>query len=374
MTPTRTAPRQHADAAQIPADPLRAFIDTCLRRKQTPLQIIDAVKDTFGIEIDYGQVIPCWKGEITIPTQTEPRPDKESVQFAADEPEEPLFTRMTDAETLDPVSEAAAQPLFSLAPESSIARDASPLSGDAGADDAPATQTGRRQDADSRQGGAKADDAPATQTGRRQDADSRQGGPDADGAPATQTGRRQDPDSRQGGTDTDEAPATQTGRRQDADSRPGDADADEAPATQTGRRQDEKTRSILTDEMKAFVVRGLARYETPTRVAASVQAQFGIAIDRRQVYAYDPAGSRRPAQRWIDLHAATRAKFLDAVAEIGIAQKVVRLRMLDRFANRMDEANYPERAAAFLAQAAKECGGFYERYARPKGAAAPASA
>jgi hypothetical protein len=127
--------------------------------------------------------------------------------------------------------------------------------------------------------------------------------------------------------------------------------------------------SVLTDEIKAFIVRGLARYETPTRVAASVNAQFGIAIDRRQVYAYDPAGSRPPAQRWIDLHAATRAKFLAAAAEIGIAHKVVRLRMLDRYANRCDESNSMERAAAFLAQAAKECGGFYERYARPKAAA-----
>ena len=131
--------------------------------------------------------------------------------------------------------------------------------------------------------------------------------------------------------------------------------------------------SVLTDEIKEFIVRGLARYETPTRVAASVQAQFGIAIDRRQVFAYDPAGSRPPAQRWIDLHAATRAKYLRATAEIGVAQKVVRLRMLDRFANRADEANQMERAAGFLVQAAKECGGFYERYARPKVAAAPVS-
>jgi hypothetical protein len=123
--------------------------------------------------------------------------------------------------------------------------------------------------------------------------------------------------------------------------------------------------------VKAFIVRGLARYETPTRVAASVKANFGIEIDRRQVFAYDPAGSRPPAQRWIELHAATRAKFMHATAEIGIAQKIVRLRMLDRYANRADENNQMERAAAFLVQAAKECGGFYERYQRPKAAKSP---
>ena len=62
------------------------------------------------------------------------------------------------------------------------------------------------------------------------------------------------------------------------------------------------------------------------------------------------------------------------MAEIGVAQKVVRLRMLDRFANRADENDQWERAAAFLVQAAKECGGFYERFARPKSPAAPVSA
>jgi hypothetical protein len=145
---------------------------------------------------------------------------------------------------------------------------------------------------------------------------------------------------------------------------------DPAAATQTGSGPDRKTPTLLTDEIKAFIVRGLARYETPTRIATSVKANFGIEIDRRQVFAYDPAGSRPPAQRWIDLHAATRAKFLQAKAEIGITQKLVRLRMLDRFANRADENNHIARAAALLDQAAKECGGFYERYQRPKGAAA----
>jgi len=405
---TKTARRRHADTPQFSHDRLKVFIETRLRRREEPACIANAVRAYFGIEIDADQVVPYWKGEITLPTQTEHRPDKESVQFLADEPKKPLFTRMTDAETSGPIS------AFFIAPESSIATDPAPAPRSAGAGDASATQTGRRQDAESRRGGAEAGDAPATQTGRRQDAESRQGGAEAGDAPATQTGRRQDAESRQGGAEADDAPATQTGRRQDAESLqiPADpvdepkvtrearekaidalaalararlgiapdpvesadgANADDA-ATQTGRRQAQKTQSVLTDEIKAFIVRGLARYETPTRVAASVQVQFGIAIDRRQIYAYDPAGSRPPAQRWIDLHAATRAKFLDAAAEIGVAQKVVRLRMLDRFANRADENNKIERAAGFLAQAAKECGGFYERYARPNRGAAPVSA
>ena len=114
----------------------------------------------------------------------------------------------------------------------------------------------------------------------------------------------------------------------------------------------------LTDEIKTFIVKGLACYDTPSQVAEAVKAMFGLEVSRQQVYVYDPGCSQPPAQRWRDLHAATRAKVLDAIAEIGIAQKVVRLRMLDRFANRADENNQMERAAAFLVQAAKECGGF----------------
>jgi hypothetical protein len=320
MTPTQTAHRQYEESAQFPTDPLKAFIQARLARNEMPREIAYAVKDHLGIEIDRAHVIPYWKGEITLPTQTGHRQeDKESVQFPADAENESLFTRMPDGEA----PETAKAP-FSIEP------DAAPICDGAPDADAPATQTGRRQDEEeSLQIPADEVDAPAVTREARAAALAALGA-----HVKAKLGIEPDP----------------------------------APATQTGRRQD-KTKSVLTDEIKAFIVRGLARYETPTRVAASVQAQFGIAIDRRQVYAYDPAGARPPAQRWIDLHAATRAKFTRALSEIGIAQQVVRLRMLDRFANHAEEGNYTERAAKFLEQAAKECGGFYERFQRPKAAA-----
>ena len=70
MSPTPTAPRQHADAAQISPDPLKAFITSRLARNETPAAIAGAVKIYLGIEIDRDQVIPYWKGEIALPTQT----------------------------------------------------------------------------------------------------------------------------------------------------------------------------------------------------------------------------------------------------------------------------------------------------------------
>jgi hypothetical protein len=116
----------------------------------------------------------------------------------------------------------------------------------------------------------------------------------------------------------------------------------------------------LSDEIKEFIVKGLAKFDSPSRVAEGVKVMFGVEVSRQLVHTYNPAGSQPPAQRWIDLHAATRAAFLADVAKIGISHKAVRLRMLERYAQRAEAQNYTMRAAMFLEQAAKECGGIYE--------------
>jgi len=118
--------------------------------------------------------------------------------------------------------------------------------------------------------------------------------------------------------------------------------------------------AILTDEIKEFIVKGLARFDTPSYVAEAVRVNFGIEVSRQQVHEYDPACARPPAQRWKDLHAVTREKFLHEVAEIGVSHRAVRLRMLDRLAHRC-ERNSVALAIACLERAAKECGGIYEK-------------
>ncbi|WP_395023201.1 DUF2280 domain-containing protein [Dongia sp.] len=126
--------------------------------------------------------------------------------------------------------------------------------------------------------------------------------------------------------------------------------------------------AILTDEIKEFIVRGLARYDTPTQVAAAVKVHFGVEITRQQVHEYNPAGHHPPASRWCELHAVTRAKFLDDISSIGIAQKAYRLKMLDRFARRSLENGSTFHAAEFMVLAAKECGGFYDKRRAPAAA------
>jgi hypothetical protein len=117
--------------------------------------------------------------------------------------------------------------------------------------------------------------------------------------------------------------------------------------------------SILTDEIKEFIVKALACYDTPSQVAEAVYADFGVKITRQQVYRYDPECTQPPAERWQELHAATRQALLRELADIGITHKMVRLRMLDRLAHRC-ERNSVALAIACLREAAKECGGIYE--------------
>jgi len=123
----------------------------------------------------------------------------------------------------------------------------------------------------------------------------------------------------------------------------------------------ETSMPTLTDEIKEFIVRGLARFDTPSEVAQAVKSHFDVALTRRHVYAYDPKCTQPPAPRWQELHAATRAAFLAELAQIGVSHKAVRLRLLDRMTHRALANHYSNNAAAYLEQAAKECGGLYER-------------
>jgi hypothetical protein len=135
--------------------------------------------------------------------------------------------------------------------------------------------------------------------------------------------------------------------------------------TQNEPSVEENPTTILTDEMKEFIVRGLARYETPSQVAEAVEETFGIVVSRQRVYRYDPACSQPPAQRWRDLHAMTRAKFLSEIAEIGVAHRAVRLRKLDHYVNEAEDNNRELLVIKLLEQAAKECGGAYENRKNP---------
>jgi hypothetical protein len=118
--------------------------------------------------------------------------------------------------------------------------------------------------------------------------------------------------------------------------------------------QNEESMQTLSDEIKTFIVKSLAHFDTPSEVVEAVKANFDVEISRQHVYTYDPRCTQPPAPRWRELHAATRAAFLRDADEIGISHRTVRLRMLDRMAHRAEARHYMSLAAHLLEQGAKE--------------------
>src|SRR5215468_9074104 len=66
---------------------------------------------------------------------------------------------------------------------------------------------------------------------------------------------------------------------------PDDRSTDPTP---TGHLQNEEAMSTLTNEIKEFIVIGLARYDSPQQVAMAVKETFDVVVSRQQVHAYDP--------------------------------------------------------------------------------------
>lgn len=114
----------------------------------------------------------------------------------------------------------------------------------------------------------------------------------------------------------------------------------------------------LTDAARTFVVQQLAMYDPPDMVAKAVKDEFGVSVTRQAVQAYDPTkyAGRQLSQKWRDLFAATRKAHLESTAEVGISHKTVRLRALQRMANKAEAMGNLQLAAQLHEQAAKEMG------------------
>ena len=119
--------------------------------------------------------------------------------------------------------------------------------------------------------------------------------------------------------------------------------------------------AALKPEVKAFIVQALACFDTPSQVVESVQKEFSLKITRQQVESHDPtkASGKALAPKWIDLFNSVRARFQTEVADIPIANKAYRLRMLDRMATRTETMKNFALTAQLIEQAAKECGDAY---------------
>lgn len=120
-------------------------------------------------------------------------------------------------------------------------------------------------------------------------------------------------------------------------------------------------RGKLTDEVRTFIVQSLACFDAPSVVVAAVKREFGETVKPQAVEAYDPTkrAGRALSQRWRALFDATRKEFLEDTSKIAISHRSVRLRALQRMADKAEERGNAPLAAQLLEQAAKECGNAY---------------
>lgn len=122
----------------------------------------------------------------------------------------------------------------------------------------------------------------------------------------------------------------------------------------------------LTDEQKAFVVQALACFDTPKTVTEALRKEFNVSLAPQSIEGYDPTkrAGRGLSQKWRAVFEATRKAFLENTAEIAISHRSVRLRTLQRMADRAEEQKNLPLAAQLIEQAAKEMGGAYTNLRR----------
>ena len=120
-------------------------------------------------------------------------------------------------------------------------------------------------------------------------------------------------------------------------------------------------KGTLKDEVKTFIVQSLACFDTPSVVVDAVRKEFGATITRQSVEGYDPkkkAGSNL-AEKWRLLFVETRKTFLEDTASIAISHRAVRLRALQRMADKAENSGNMVLASSLLKQAAEEVGNAY---------------
>lgn len=117
----------------------------------------------------------------------------------------------------------------------------------------------------------------------------------------------------------------------------------------------------LTDEIRTFVVQSLACFDAPSVVVAAIKKEFGEVVKPQAVEAYDPTkrAGRKLSLRWRALFEETRKAFLEDTSKIAISHRAVRLRALQRMAEKAESMGNMALAAQLHEQAAKECGDAY---------------
>jgi hypothetical protein len=115
----------------------------------------------------------------------------------------------------------------------------------------------------------------------------------------------------------------------------------------------------LKREIKLFIVRSLAVFNTPTETANAVQEEFGIKVTPQKCEAYDPTKrtGKDLSKEFVDEFNETRKQFKENLENIPIANKVYRLQKMQNIINANSKNSMLVLTA--LEQAAKEVGGAF---------------
>lgn len=117
----------------------------------------------------------------------------------------------------------------------------------------------------------------------------------------------------------------------------------------------------LSDEVKTFIVQSLACFDSPSVVAKVVKAEFDVEVSRQLVESHDPnkVAASGLATKCRALFEETRKTFLEDTSKIAISHRAVRLRALQRMAEKAEGQGNMVLAASLMEQAAKEVGDSY---------------
>lgn len=117
--------------------------------------------------------------------------------------------------------------------------------------------------------------------------------------------------------------------------------------------------AVLKKEVKLFIVRSLAVFNTPTETAELVHQDYGVVVTKQQCEKYDPtkrSGENLSPELKAEFE-ATREAFLEKPKNIPIANLSVRLQRMENQYQKHGKNRVA--ALSILKQAAEDVGGKY---------------
>ena len=117
--------------------------------------------------------------------------------------------------------------------------------------------------------------------------------------------------------------------------------------------------AVLKKEVKLYIVRSLAVFNTPTETAELVHQDYGVVVTKQQCEKYDPtkrSGENLSPELKAEFE-ATREEFLEKPKNIPIANLSVRLQRMENQYQKHGKNRVA--ALSILKQAAEDVGGKY---------------